>query len=683
MSVQPISPHLAQLDAPQLLRSKPGWLMWRYEHNPNNPDGKPLKVPYYINGAKRHGTQGSDSDRANLVTFEVAKRVATRRGFSGVGFCLNPEFDIVAGDFDNCVDSPGQEDRGVNPEVLDLTLGTYAEFSPSGTGVRAFWRGESRGNGKDPHGTPFGFEVFSTKGFVTFTGIPLWQTEFNGCEDHVAPIPAHVDAFITARLGANLSRAATPTGEAVDVLIEYAPKRNVSIGQATEMLTHLDPNMPRQPWLNVGMALHHEFDGSPEAFSLWDTWSANGATYNEGVSIERVWESFKTNPGRTPITMGTVQKMVDKAIRSKEGLAPTVNEDGEIVDPFRAIPVAEFASGDLDVEWLVKDLLPRASLSVAYGAPGSGKTFAVLDMAMAVARGANWRNDSLRTTQGTVVYVVCEGSSGFKKRLKAFSLHYGVDLDTIPFYVINTAPNLLEEAHTKRLIDEINALGEVALVVIDTLSRTLHGGDENSSVDMGKAISHCTTIYQHTGASLLLVHHSGKDASKGSRGWSGIKGAVDAELEVTLQTGFRNLHVEKQKDAESGQNYAFNLKPVPLYVNQYGEAVSSCVVEHLEDAPMVKKLKPGQQRVFEALCSLAPTGDTFTSDEVIDRMVSLEKKRREDLGESLSPGNERQLKSRAKKYLQDFAYSQDSGVELQENGGVTNVEILDQDRFDL
>jgi hypothetical protein len=654
--------------------------MWRYEQNPKNPDGKPLKVPYYVNGAKRSGTQGSDSDRANLVTFEVAKRAATRRGFSGVGFCLMAEFGIVAGDFDNCVDAPGQEDKGVNPEVLDLTLGTYAEFSPSGTGVRAFWRGESRGNGKDPHGTPFGFEVFSTKGFVTFTGLALWQTEFNGCEDHVAPLPANVDAFITARLGKDASRATAPTGEAVDVLIEYAPKRNVSIGQATEMLTHLDPDMPRQPWLNVGMALHHEFDGSPEAFALWDTWSANGATYNEGVPIERVWESFKTNPGRTPITMGTVQKMVDKVIRSKEGLAPTVNEDGEIVDPFRAIPVAEFASGDLEVEWLVKDLLPWGGLSVAYGAPGSGKTFAVMDIAMAVARGAPWRNGTLRTTQGAVVYVVCEGATGFKKRLKAFSLHHGVDLTDVPFYVINTAPNLLEEAHTKRLVEEINSLGEVALVVIDTLSRALHGGDENSSVDMGKAVAQCNTIYRNTGASLLLVHHSGKDASKGLRGWSGIKGALDAELEVTRQNDLRNLHVGKQKDEKEGQDYAFTLKPIPLYVNQYGEAVTSCVVEHIEPTKL-EKLTAGQSYVFEGVASLGVFETEFDFEDLVNEIFRIKNERRKAKKDGAEDYEETSAKKYIRKHIDSYAALPNSGIEIMgERGRIT---ITDPDKFNL
>jgi hypothetical protein len=49
---------------------------------------------------------------------------------------------------------------------------------------------------------------------------------------------------------------------------------------------------------------------------------------------------------------------------------------------------------------------------------------------------------------------------------------------------------------------------------------------------MGLALSHCKHIYEVTGAIVLLVHHSGKDAAKGARGWSGIRAAADTEIEI-------------------------------------------------------------------------------------------------------------------------------------------------------
>jgi hypothetical protein len=63
--------------------------------------------------------------------------------------------------------------------------------------------------------------------------------------------------------------------------------------------------------------------------------------------------------------------------------------------------------------------------------------------------------------------------------------------------------------------------GDVYLI-LDTLSRALAGGDENSSVDMGRLIARCDAVREMLGCTLEYVHHSGKDKSRGARGWSGL-----------------------------------------------------------------------------------------------------------------------------------------------------------------
>jgi primase-polymerase (primpol)-like protein len=50
-----------------------------------------------------------------------------------------PEFGITALDFDNCVDAQGK----LPPEIEQIASQTYAEYSPSGKGIRAFVRGSS------------------------------------------------------------------------------------------------------------------------------------------------------------------------------------------------------------------------------------------------------------------------------------------------------------------------------------------------------------------------------------------------------------------------------------------------------------------------------------------------------------------------------------------------------------
>jgi primase-polymerase (primpol)-like protein len=152
-------------NVPQFLRElPPSYLMWRYESRPG--DKKPRKVPHWVDGSRRSGTQGSPEDRARLAAFDVAVKACEAQQMTGIGLAMLPENGIIAGDFDNCVD-----DGIVHPGVLQLVHGTYAEFSPSRNGVRAFWTGTIDGNPKSPtSANEFGFELFHSKGFVTITG---------------------------------------------------------------------------------------------------------------------------------------------------------------------------------------------------------------------------------------------------------------------------------------------------------------------------------------------------------------------------------------------------------------------------------------------------------------------------------------------------------------------------------
>ena len=72
--IQPITPQYAAIEAPTELRLLRGWLIYRLELS----DGadKPLKVPYYANGSRRAGKQGSPEDRAKLTTYALAKAQA-------------------------------------------------------------------------------------------------------------------------------------------------------------------------------------------------------------------------------------------------------------------------------------------------------------------------------------------------------------------------------------------------------------------------------------------------------------------------------------------------------------------------------------------------------------------------------------------------------------------------------
>ena len=292
-----------------------------------------------------------------------------------------------------------------------------------------------------------------------------------------------------------------------------------------------------------------------------------------------------------------------------------VNASG--IERFHVYGAGEFSSGP-PVDWIVRGVLPRAELAVIYGESGSGKSFLTLDLCAAITRGLPWREK--RTTKGRVVYVCAEGAGGFKARLKAYAAKHGVGFAEMPA-VVPDAPNLLEQADAAALYGAIVKWGKPDVIVIDTLSATTPGGNENSGEDMGRVVSHCKLLHKKTGALVVLIHHSGKDATKGARGWSGLRAAADAEIEVTRNGDFRTATVTKLKDAGDFEQFSFKLDIVSLGVDLDGEPVSSCVVEHVDSAPVDVGRKPVlkglPKLVHDTLAIMAPSG-TCNVEDLID-----------------------------------------------------------------
>ena len=153
-----------------------------------------------------------------------------------------------------------------------------------------------------------------------------------------------------------------------------------------------------------------------------------------------------------------------------------------------------------------------------------------------------------------------------------------------PMAVVPCPVDLLNtKADTNELIDLIelvaNDFGQkVKFVVIDTLSRASAGGNENSPDDMGAFVMNVDKIRHATKTHLCIVHHSGKDRTRGARGHSLLRAGTDTELEVAN----KQLKATEQRDRENGPPLAFDLIVHTLGTNAYGEDVTSCVLEELE-----------------------------------------------------------------------------------------------------
>lgn len=284
---------------------------------------------------------------------------------------------------------------------------------------------------------------------------------------------------------------------------------------------------------------------------------------------------------------------------------------------FAVVPAGQFAQGKPPT-WIIKGVLPQADLAVLFGESGSGKSFAAVDMAVDIAMGTTWRGKTVR--KGRVVYIAAEGAGGFRNRLKAIAQQRGLNLADIPIGVIPDAPNMLEKTDALDVAKSIHAAGGADLVILDTWAQVTAGANENSGEDMGRALAHCKGIHRATGALVMLVHHSGKDSSKGARGWSGLRAAADVELEVLRNEDARSLTVTKLKDGEDGAEFAFRLENVVLGLDDDGEEITSCIVEHGQGTVARKKDKGPkgsiERLVVNVMRDLIGLGEPFV--EVLD-----------------------------------------------------------------
>jgi hypothetical protein len=200
------------------------------------------------------------------------------------------------------------------------------------------------------------------------------------------------------------------------------------------------------------------------------------------------------------------------------------------------------------------------------------------------------------TLKGPVVYCTGEGINGFRRRLIAMRQHYEVEGQKIPFFHIERVPDLGSEAtDVNDLIADINrhlnerGLPPPRVVALDTLARCMVGGDENSARDMSRFIGRCDQIERAFGCLVAVVHHTGKDESRGARGSNALLGALDCEWTVERNGDVRSARVSRMKDGQDDVGWQFALKivtaePQTSVNDDYGCALTTCVVEVVSDA---------------------------------------------------------------------------------------------------
>jgi len=255
---------------------------------------------------------------------------------------------------------------------------------------------------------------------------------------------------------------------------------------------------------------------------------------------------------------------------------------------------------DEPVEWLVQSIVPKKAFVALYAPPASYKSFISLDLAEAIATGRDWMGYKI-PKKGAVLYICGEGHGGMGARVKACKIQ-NQSPDGANLYIIRAQLNL--RSSPEDFIELLNAINDLIaeigepleIIILDTLMRMSGGGfNENSSEDMGAFITQAGKLQELFECALMVIHHSGKDVTKGLRGHSSLLGAVDTELEIQRQDSVINsadpsvignaiLTVSKQKDGADSIQIGIEIVLVEIGTSDLGfEITTSLAIRHNPD----------------------------------------------------------------------------------------------------
>ncbi len=277
--------------------------------------------------------------------------------------------------------------------------------------------------------------------------------------------------------------------------------------------------------------------------------------------------------------------------------------------------------------YLVKGILAPGDVAAVIGSPGAGKSQFAPFLAYAVAQGRSVFN--LRTKPGRTLYLAGEDMAGMRQRVHALRLRHG----DAPNFALAECGNLTDAATVKDLLDAV-ASYQPALIVLDTVSATFAGLDENDAAGMGAVVALGRRMAA-TGAAVLLVHHTAKNGDGTPRGHSVLNGTLDMCLLLNGADDNKIVRgkLTKNRNGACDIEIAFRTEAVSLGFDEDGDSITAPLATELAPMPIDRapKLTPREQRGLDILMDMggdAPEQDwrdacddkrLCTSDDAVNR----------------------------------------------------------------
>lgn len=595
---------------PAALKAIPQWAPWRAVPKAN---GKADKVPH-----RADAPSAMASTKESWWGFDAAVKASAN--LSGIGLNIKREADITSTDLDGCVTLAGDGTVTIAPWADEIIgkAATYTEVSPSKTGIRMFHRGRCDDWTSDRTDGKPGIEIYAGNSprFVTVTGqriegapetvnaAPPGFMDWMAGKYRRAPKAEHARADMPAVI----EDASVPEGLPADAALFLASgdfeggDRSAFLARVARALYSVHAGEDRDARVlsilagndhAMQIALEHRNGRRDKAIAyLWDHHCIPARS--AGLNVADFPAPVQTEaPQRAPVA----QAVAGALGRRLPSMADVLTRRTE------------------RRPYLIKGVLLAGTYAEIFGASGEGKTFLALDIAHCIGGGerATWHGRPV--AQGPVLYLALEGAGGLGERLQALAQEFGPARD---LYVADGGRyDLCSPVGREALGADIAATfgdRKPVLIVVDTLARALalSGRDENSAQDIGLLNAAVGGLIAATGATALVIHHSGKDKSKGARGSSALYAALDTELEI----GGGHVEATKQRDLAEGPVLDFKLKPVAVGADADGDPVTSCVIEEAAGRARAPWKPSGQVAdAMRALCHLKPDNAPLTEEE--------------------------------------------------------------------
>jgi len=195
--------------------------------------------------------------------------------------------------------------------------------------------------------------------------------------------------------------------------------------------------------------------------------------------------------------------------------------------PLPMVRVDQIPREENPQRWLVEELWGESSVGVIGGAPKCSKTWLGLDLALSVATGTACLGRYAVPRSGPVlVYLAEDALPVVRERVEGMARHRGLELHGVAIHVI-TAPSLRLDRppHRHRLLQTARQL-RPRLLLLDPLVR-LHAVDENDAGQVAELLAYFRLLQRQLDLSVMLVHHTRKNAPGGVAAGQGLRGSSD------------------------------------------------------------------------------------------------------------------------------------------------------------